>query len=112
MKYKSFREQLASEQVFAACVFDCMSVKAAELCGYNGLMLSGGLTARSMSGYPDLGIMSLDELEWISNRITDITSLPLVVDAENGTLWSISLTVRLLTARLNEFLRMDFAENL
>ena len=84
MKYKNFREQLANEQVFAPCIFDCMSAKVAELCGYNGLMLSGGLTARSMSGYPDLGILSLDELEWVTNRITSMTDLPLVIDAENG----------------------------
>lgn len=84
MEYGSFREQLAKEQIFAPCVFDCMSAKVAELCGYNGLMLSGGLTARSMSGYPDLGILSLDELEWVTNRITSMTKLPLVIDAENG----------------------------
>lgn len=83
-KYKNLAEQLQNEQVFAPCVFDCMSARVAEYCGYNGLMLSGGLTARSMSGYPDLGLLSLDELEWVTNRITDMTELPLVIDAENG----------------------------
>ena len=80
----NFRELLSKKQVFAPCVHDCMSAKAAELCGYNGLMLSGGMTARSMSGYPDLGIMSLDELIWVTDRITNMTKLPLVIDAENG----------------------------
>lgn len=81
---KTFREQLSTGQVFAPCVFDCMSARVAEYCGYDGLMLSGGLTARSMSGYPDLGIMSLDELVWVTNRITSVCDLPLVIDAENG----------------------------
>lgn len=61
-----------------------MSAKAAELCGYNGLMLSGGMTARSMAGFPDLGVLSLDELVWTTERITAMTPLPLVIDAENG----------------------------
>lgn len=47
-------------------------------------MLSGGMTARSMAGYPDLGVMSLDELVWVTDRITNMTDLPLVIDAENG----------------------------
>lgn len=80
----NFKELLATEQVFAPCVHDCLSAKAAELCGYNGLMLSGGMTARSMAGYPDLGILSLDELVWVTDRITSMTDLPLVIDAENG----------------------------
>lgn len=80
----NFRELLSSTQVFAPCVHDCLSAKAAELCGYNGLMLSGGMTARSMAGYPDLGVLSLDELVWVTDRITSMTPLPLVIDAENG----------------------------
>lgn len=84
MAHMNFKELLSKEQVFAPCVHDCLSAKAAELCGYNGLMLSGGMTARSMAGYPDLGIMSLDELVWVTDRITSMTDLPLVIDAENG----------------------------
>ncbi len=80
----TLRELLEVEQVFAPCVHDCLSAKAAELCGYNGLMLSGGMTARSMAGYPDLGLLSLDELVWATDRITSMTKLPLVIDAENG----------------------------
>ncbi len=81
---KTFKELLATEQVFAPCVHDCMSAKMVELCGYNGMLLSGGMTSRSMAGYPDLGLLSLDELVWITERITDMTDLPLVIDAENG----------------------------
>ena len=84
MAKRTFKEQLATEQIFAPCVHDCMSARMAELSGYNGLLLSGGMTSRSMAGYPDLGILSLDELVWITDRITDMTDLPLIVDAENG----------------------------
>lgn len=61
-----------------------MSARIAQLCGYNGMMLSGGMTARSMIGVPDLGLLSLDELAWVTTRITDMSPLPLIIDAENG----------------------------
>lgn len=84
MGKSDLRTLLAKEQVFAPCIHDCMSARAAEMCGYNGLMLSGGMTARSMAGFPDLGVLSLDELVWTTERITTMSSLPLVIDAENG----------------------------
>ena len=38
----------------------------------------------AMDGLPDLGILSLPELEWIISRITENCPLPIIVDAEDG----------------------------
>lgn len=84
MNKVNIRELLAREQVFAPCVHDCMSTRTVELCGYNGVFLSGGTTANSMLGMPDIAAMSLDELVWATTRIADYTSLPLFVDADHG----------------------------
>ena len=79
-----FRAMLeAGEQVWAPCVYDCLSAKVAELCGHNGLMLSSAELAISMSGVPD-GLISADEMIWATARIAASSPLPLIVDGENG----------------------------
>ena len=84
MNKTNIRELLAREQVFAPCVHDCMSARTVEMCGYNGIFLSGGTTANSMLGMPDIAAMSLDELVWATTRIADYSYLPLFVDADHG----------------------------
>lgn len=83
-KKVTFRELLAKEQVFAPCVYDCMTARAAELCGYKALMLSGGAVSYSMDGLPDMAFASIDEIVWITERITNMSPLPLIVDADDG----------------------------
>ena len=84
-KAKSFRELLAEEKgVIAPCVFDSASAHVAELAGFKAICLSGAELSMAMDGLPDLGILSLPELEWIVSRITENCSLPLIVDAEDG----------------------------
>lgn len=83
-KKVTFRELLAKEQVFAPCVYDCMTARAAELCGYKALMLSGGAISYSMDGLPDMAFASIDEIAWVTERITNASPLPLIVDADDG----------------------------
>ena len=84
VKRVNIRELLSKEQVFAPCVHVCMSARTVEMCGYNGIFLSGGTTANSMLGMPDIAAMSLDELVWATTRIADYSYLPLFVDADHG----------------------------
>lgn len=80
----TLRELLAEEQVVAPCVFDNISVRAVELAGYTAAVLSGAGLAYSMCGVPDMGLLNAEELLWMTNRLTDYTPLPVVVDAGNG----------------------------
>ncbi|MBK1645557.1 methylisocitrate lyase [Thiocapsa imhoffii] len=70
----------------------------AERTGYRALYLSGGGVAACSYGIPDLGMTSLDNVLEDVRRITDATSLPLLVDADTG--WggafNIARTVRLM----------------
>ena len=86
MEKIKFRELVSKEQVFAPCVYDCISARAAYLCGYKALMLSGGAVAYSMDGLPDMAFATIDEIIWITERITNpcVTPLPLIVDADDG----------------------------
>ncbi len=58
--------------------------RLAERTGYRALYLSGGGVAAGSLGLPDLGISTLDDVLTDVRRITDITALPLLVDADTG----------------------------
>ena len=73
----------AGEQVWAPCVYDCVSARTVELTGYAALMLSSAELAWSMCGIPD-GLLSADEIVGAATRIAASSPLPLVVDGENG----------------------------
>ena len=56
----------------------------AEKEGHKAIYLSGGGVAASSLGVPDLGISSLQDVLVDVERITNATSLPLLVDADTG----------------------------
>ena len=56
----------------------------AEKTGHQALYLSGGGVAASSLGVPDLGISTLDDVAEDARRITDASSLPLLVDVDTG----------------------------
>ncbi len=84
-KSTTFKEMLLNgEQVIAPSVWDCYSAKAAEAVGYKALLLSGAAAASSLTGTPDLGLMTVDELIWITERICAYSPLPVIVDFDEG----------------------------
>jgi methylisocitrate lyase len=58
--------------------------RMAEASGFRAIYLSGGGVAANSLGVPDLGISSLDDVLTDIRRITDASSLPLLVDADTG----------------------------
>jgi methylisocitrate lyase len=52
--------------------------------GYRAIYLSGGGVAAGSLGLPDLGISTLDDVLTDVRRITDVCSLPLLVDVDTG----------------------------
>ena len=58
--------------------------KLAEKTGYKAIYLSGGGVAAGSLGVPDLGISTLEDVLIDIRRITDSTSLPLLVDVNTG----------------------------
>jgi len=56
----------------------------AERVGYHALYLSGGGVAAGSLGIPDLGISTIDDVLTDVRRITDVCSLPLLVDIDTG----------------------------
>ena len=56
----------------------------AEKSGHQALYLSGGGVAAASYGLPDLGITSMEDVLIDVKRITDASSLPLLVDIDTG----------------------------
>jgi methylisocitrate lyase len=95
-----FREAVANEkplQVVGA--INAYTARMAERVGHKALYLSGGGVAANSLALPDLGISTMDDVLTDVRRITDITELPLLVDADTG--WggafNIARTVRSMT---------------
>ncbi|MFV1998403.1 MAG: isocitrate lyase/phosphoenolpyruvate mutase family protein, partial [Acidiferrobacterales bacterium] len=56
----------------------------AEHAGFRALYLSGAGVANASHGLPDLGLTTLDDVLEDVRRVTGITELPLLVDADTG----------------------------
>jgi len=65
-------------------IYDCASTKAAEMNGFKMVMISSSDFACSYTGIPDLKLLSVDEYVSITERITNMTDMPLFIDADEG----------------------------
>ncbi|MDF7775556.1 isocitrate lyase/phosphoenolpyruvate mutase family protein [Sphingomonas sp. AOB5] len=80
---RGFRPLLAAGPVRLPGISDGLSARLAELAGFAGAYLSGGAVARGM-GRPDLGLVTLSELEARVRGIAEVSSLPFLVDCDSG----------------------------
>jgi methylisocitrate lyase len=82
---ESFRSAVQQEhplQVIGA--INAYTARMAQATGYRALYLSGGGVAANSLGMPDLGISSMEDVLVDVRRITEVTSLPLLVDIDTG----------------------------
>src|SRR5579863_4092674 len=92
-----FRAALADEkplQIVGA--INAYTARLAEATGFHALYLSGGGVAANSLGLPDLGISTMEDVLIDVRRITNASTLPLLVDIDTG--WggafSIARTIR------------------
>jgi methylisocitrate lyase len=75
------------------------AARMAQATGFRALYLSGGGVAANSLGMPDLGISTMDDVLIDIRRLTEASTLPLLVDADTG--WggafNIARTVRSFT---------------
>ena len=64
----------------------------AASCGFKAIYLSGAGVANASFGLPDLGVTTLTDVVQEVWRLTQVTSLPLLVDADTG--WGNILTLQ------------------
>ncbi|HSS47272.1 MAG TPA: methylisocitrate lyase, partial [Burkholderiales bacterium] len=92
-----FRTAVAQEKPLqvAGCI-NAYCARMAERVGFKAIYLSGGGVAAGSLGLPDLGIGTLDDVLTDVRRITDVSSLSLLVDVDTGfgSAFNIARTVR------------------
>ena len=80
-----FREALKSDSpLVIPGAINAYSAILAEKAGHKAVYLSGGGVAAASYGMPDLGITSMDDVLIDVKRISNSTSLPLLVDIDTG----------------------------
>ena len=92
-----FRDAVAAEkplQVIGA--INAFTARMAERIGFRALYLSGGGVAANSLGMPDLAISTLEDVLIDVRRITDVATLPLLVDIDTGfgSAFNIARTIR------------------
>ena len=95
---RKFKEAIQSEtplQVVGA--INANHALLAEQSGFKAIYLSGGGVAAGSLGIPDLGITTLEDVLIDVQRITNVCSLPLLVDIDTGfgpSAFNISRTIK------------------
>lgn len=81
---RSLRQRIeASEFTLLPAVYDGLTTRICEHLGFEALYLTGGGTAL-IKGLPDVGLTSMSELTAAIRGVTEVSDLPLLVDAETG----------------------------
>lgn len=82
---EKFRQALRQETpLLCVGAINAYAARMAEAVGLRALYLSGGGVAANSLGVPDLGISAMEDVLIDIRRITDASSLPLLVDADTG----------------------------
>lgn len=92
-----FRASLQQEKPLqVAGAINAYTARLAEATGFRALYLSGGGVAANSLGMPDLGISTMEDVLIDVRRITDASSLPLLVDIDTGwgSAFNIARTIR------------------
>src|SRR5690349_10261612 len=95
---QKFRQALRDEKPLQiAGTINAYHAILAQRSGFRAIYLSGGGVAAGSLGLPDLGISNLDDVLTDVRRITDVCTLPLLVDVDTGfgaSAFNIARTVR------------------
>ncbi|MCS6777351.1 MAG: methylisocitrate lyase [Chloroherpetonaceae bacterium] len=79
-----FRSLLAKDIVVMPGVFNAITAQLAEQAGFDALYLSGAGVTNSLTGFPDIALLTLTEMAQQARYVTQATSLPVIADADTG----------------------------
>ena len=90
---KKFRTALKnSNPLLIPGAINAYSAMLAEKAGHKAIYLSGSGVAAASYGLPDLGVTSMKDVLIDAQRITDASSIPLLVDIDTG--WGSSASIK------------------
>ena len=64
--------------------FSPLHARMSEILGYEAFFMSGSQVAAYVYGYPDVGLIGLNEMVESVRRITNVTDIPVFADADTG----------------------------
>jgi len=64
--------------------FSPLHARMSEVVGYEAFFMSGSQVAAYVYGYPDVGLLGLNEMVECVRRITNVTAIPVFADADTG----------------------------
>lgn len=80
---RRLRDAMDHGTVVCPGAFNALVGRAVADAGFHATYISGGATA-NVSGYPDIGLITLTEMARTIREIVDASGLPVVVDADTG----------------------------
>ncbi len=84
-KGEELRKLIAAPEILVQPgVFNCYSARLVEKLGYKSTFITGGGLSESYLGWPDVGLMGLDDNLRASKAMADCTNLLLLGDADTG----------------------------
>ncbi|MFA7108786.1 MAG: isocitrate lyase/PEP mutase family protein [Sphaerochaetaceae bacterium] len=85
MGKKTLREYMTGDKFYYVPeIYDCISTRAAEMNGFEMTMISSSDFACSLTGIPDLNLITIDEYCFMIERIKNMSDMPLFIDADEG----------------------------
>ena len=81
----TLRKRLGKKKILVVPgVYDAFGALMAERAGFEALYLSGASIAYTKLGSPDIGLITLNELESVVGNVCERSALPIIVDADTG----------------------------
>ncbi|BDB99431.1 isocitrate lyase/PEP mutase family protein [Saccharolobus caldissimus] len=83
--YISFINRIRRKPILIAPgAYDALSARLIEHIGFEAIYIGGASASYSLLGMPDLGFITFDRMSDHISRIRQVTSLPLICDADTG----------------------------
>lgn len=80
----SLRDMIKKGIVIAPGAYDAITAMIIEKAGFNAVYVTGSGLSTSLTGYPDLGLLTLNEVVSHARYIADAVTIPVIVDADTG----------------------------
>lgn len=81
---REFRKLIKTGTVVMPGVFNAITAKLAEKAGFGALYLSGAGVTNSLTGYPDIALLTLTEMAQQARYVGRAISVPVIADADTG----------------------------
>ena len=78
------RRLMSQGVVMLPGAFNALSARMIEREGFGAMYVSGAVLANSVGGVPDVGLMTLTESRDHIGHIANVTSIPMIADADTG----------------------------